>query len=66
MLPGRFTLTTNKLGVSLHAQTAVGRVLTDSQGWANQYVADWGDAVTLMISGLPIPVKMPALSTERY
>ena len=51
MLPGRFTLFTNELRMGLHAEAAVGRILTDSQGWTNQCVADWGDAVTLMVRG---------------
>ncbi len=32
-------------------------VATDLQGWANQYAANQADAVTLMVSGLPMFVK---------
>lgn len=60
-LPGRFIVVTNELGMGVHAETAVGRAFTDLQGRANQYVARQADAVTLMISGLPMPVKPPAL-----
>lgn len=60
-LPGQFIIVTNELGMGLHADTAVGRAFTDLQGWANQYVARQADAVTLMVSGLPMPVKTPAL-----
>lgn len=59
-LPGRFIIVTNELGMGLHAETAVGRAFTDLQGWANQYIANQADAVTLMVSGLPVPVKTPA------
>lgn len=58
-LPGRFIIVTNELGMGLHAETAVGRAFTDLQGWANQYVASKADAVTLMVSGLPLAVKTP-------
>ena len=56
-LPGRLVVVTNELGMGVHAETAVGRAFTDLQGWANQYVASRADAVTLMVSGLPMPVK---------
>lgn len=59
-LPGRFVIVTNELGMGLHAETAVGRAFTDLQGWANQYIASQADAVTLMVSGLPMHVKTPA------
>lgn len=58
--PGRFIVVTNEIGMGVHAETAVGRAFTDLQGWANQYVAERADAVTLMVSGLPLPVKSPA------
>lgn len=58
--PGRLVVVTNELGMGVHAETAVGRAFTDLQGWANQYVACQADAVTLMVSGLPMPVKTPA------
>jgi adenosylcobinamide kinase/adenosylcobinamide-phosphate guanylyltransferase len=60
-LPGQFIIVTNELGMGLHAETAVGRAFTDLQGWANQYVARQADAVTFMVSGLPMPVKTQAL-----
>ncbi|QHW00651.1 bifunctional adenosylcobinamide kinase/adenosylcobinamide-phosphate guanylyltransferase [Spirosoma endbachense] len=60
-LPGRFIIVTNELGMGVHAETAIGRAFTDLQGWANQYVASQADAVTLMVSGLPLPVKTPVL-----
>ncbi|NEU66633.1 bifunctional adenosylcobinamide kinase/adenosylcobinamide-phosphate guanylyltransferase [Spirosoma agri] len=59
LLPGQFIIVTNELGMGLHAETAIGRAFTDLQGWANQYVASRADAVTLMVSGLPMTVKAP-------
>lgn len=59
-LPGRFVIVTNEIGMGVHAETAVGRAFTDLQGWANQYVAHRADAVTFMVSGLPMAVKTPA------
>ena len=58
-LPGQFIIVTNELGMGVHAETAIGRAFTDLQGWANQYVASQADAVTLMVSGLPMIVKAP-------
>ncbi|WP_077924273.1 bifunctional adenosylcobinamide kinase/adenosylcobinamide-phosphate guanylyltransferase [Spirosoma sp. 209] len=60
-LPGQFIIVTNELGMGVHAETAVGRAFTDLQGWANQYVASRADAVTLMVSGLPLALKQPLL-----
>ena len=61
LMPGRFIVVTNELGMGVHAETAVGRAFTDLQGWANQYVAQQADAVTLMVSGLPLAVKTPVV-----
>jgi len=58
-MPGRFIIVTNEIGMGVHAETAIGRAFTDLQGWANQYVASYADAVTLMVSGLPLAVKTP-------
>ncbi|WP_338875996.1 bifunctional adenosylcobinamide kinase/adenosylcobinamide-phosphate guanylyltransferase [Spirosoma sp. SC4-14] len=58
-IPGRFIIVTNEIGMGVHAETAIGRAFTDLQGWANQYVASRADAVTLMVSGLPLVVKAP-------
>ncbi|RIV18940.1 bifunctional adenosylcobinamide kinase/adenosylcobinamide-phosphate guanylyltransferase [Fibrisoma montanum] len=56
-MPGRFIIVTNELGMGVHAETAIGRAFTDLQGWANQYVAGQADAVTLLVSGIPVPIK---------
>jgi adenosylcobinamide kinase / adenosylcobinamide-phosphate guanylyltransferase len=47
----------NELGMGLHADTDIGRKFTDLQGWVNQYLASKAQKVTLMVSGIPVPVK---------
>lgn len=47
----------NEIGMSLHAETEVGRKFTDLQGWMNQYIAKLADEVTLMVSGIPMKIK---------
>lgn len=47
----------NELGMGLHAETEIGRKFTDLQGWANQYIAQKSDAVTFMVSGIPMHIK---------
>ncbi|SRR5690349_760675 len=47
----------NEIGMGIHAETAVGRKFTDLQGWMNQHIAKQADAVTFMISGIPMKVK---------
>ncbi|MBC7923910.1 MAG: bifunctional adenosylcobinamide kinase/adenosylcobinamide-phosphate guanylyltransferase [Ferruginibacter sp.] len=58
-LPGRFIAVTNEPGMRVHAETAVGRAFTDLRGRVNQYAASRADAVTLVVSGLPMPIKTP-------
>jgi adenosylcobinamide kinase/adenosylcobinamide-phosphate guanylyltransferase len=38
--------------MGLHADTAVGKKLPNSQGWMNQYIAATADTVVLMVSGI--------------
>lgn len=59
LLPAHLLVVTNEIGMGVHAETAVGRRFTDLQGWANQYAARRADAVTLLVSGIPMPVKTP-------
>lgn len=61
LLPAHLLVVTNEIGMGVHAETAVGRRFTDLQGWANQYVARRADAVTLLVSGIPMPVKTPLI-----
>ena len=50
-------IVSNELGMSLHADTDVGRKFTDLQGWTNQYIASKANSVTLMVAGLPLKIK---------
>lgn len=50
-------LVTNELGMSLHAETEVGRQFTDYQGFLNQRLATLSDRVILMVAGLPLAIK---------
>jgi adenosylcobinamide kinase / adenosylcobinamide-phosphate guanylyltransferase len=47
----------NELGMSPHAETELGRKFVDAQGFLNQEIAARADAVTLMVAGLPLPVR---------
>lgn len=59
LLPAHLLVVTNEIGMGVHAETAIGRRFTDLQGWANQYVAGLADAVTLLVSGIPVTIKTP-------
>jgi adenosylcobinamide kinase/adenosylcobinamide-phosphate guanylyltransferase len=48
---------TNEIGMGTHAATDMGRKFADLQGWMNQYIAEKADAVTFMVSGIPMKVK---------
>ena len=54
---GTFIIVTNEIGMGVHAETQVGRLFTDLQGWANQYVAAKATEVVLMISGIAVTIK---------
>lgn len=47
----------NELGMSLHAATELGRKFVDLHGFINQTIASRAVAVTLMVAGIPLPVK---------
>lgn len=52
-----FILVTNEIGLGGVPMDAVQRRFTDLQGWINQYIAARADRVTLMVCGIPVPVK---------
>ncbi|MBC7388123.1 MAG: bifunctional adenosylcobinamide kinase/adenosylcobinamide-phosphate guanylyltransferase, partial [Opitutaceae bacterium] len=52
-----FIITSNELGMGLHADTESGRKFTDLQGWTNQYIAKKADQAIFMVSGLPLFLK---------
>ena len=47
----------NELGMAPHAATHAARKFVDVQGFMNQELAAAADGVTLMVAGLPLPVK---------
>lgn len=47
----------NEIGMGVHAETEMGRMFTDLQGWANQYIASQANEVVLMVSGIPLTIK---------
>lgn len=56
-VPATWILVSNEVGMSLHAETEVGRKFTDAQGFLNQFVAARATNVLLVIAGLPLAVK---------
>ena len=52
-----FILVTNEIGLGGVPMDAVQRRFTDLQGWINQYIAARADRVTLVVCGIPVPVK---------
>ena len=52
-----FILVTNEIGLGGVPMDAVQRRFTDLQGWINQYIAARAHRVTLMVCGIPVPVK---------
>ncbi len=52
-----FILVTNEIGLGGVPMDPVQRRFTDLQGWINQYIAARADRVTLVVCGIPVPVK---------
>ena len=53
-----YIFVTNEIGMGGVSENAVQRKFTDLQGWMNQYVASKADEVILMVSGIPVKVKV--------
>ena len=53
-----YIFVTNEIGMGGVSDNAVQRKFTDLQGWMNQYVASKADEVVLMVSGIPVKVKV--------
>lgn len=53
-----YIFVTNEIGMGGVSDNAVQRKFTDLQGWINQYVASKADEVILMVSGIPVKVKV--------
>ncbi len=56
-----FTLVSNEVGQGVHPETAMGLRFRDLQGSVNQRVAAVCDTVVLMVAGIPLTVKAPAV-----
>jgi adenosylcobinamide kinase/adenosylcobinamide-phosphate guanylyltransferase len=56
-----FTLVSNEVGQGVHPETAIGLRFRDLQGSVNQRVAAVCDTVVLMVAGIPLTVKAPAV-----
>lgn len=53
-----FIIVTNEIGSGGTPVNDVQRRFTDLLGWLNQYVASKADEVVLMVSGIPVKVKV--------
>lgn len=53
-----YIFVTNEIGCGGVSENALQRKFTDLQGWMNQYIASKADEVILMVSGIPVKVKV--------
>lgn len=53
-----FIFVTNEIGMGGVSENAVQRHFTDLLGWFNQYIALKADEVILMVSGIPMKIKV--------
>ena len=61
-----FLIVSNEVGEGVHPPTELGRRYRDLLGFVNQRLAAAADRVTLMVAGIPVPVKdTPPPSTRR-
>ena len=51
----------NEVGMGVVPSTELGRIYADALGRVNQVVASEADAVYLMVAGIPVPIKKPAV-----
>jgi len=58
-LPGRIILVSNEVGMGIVPLGELSRRFADEAGWLNQEVAKICPRVTLMVAGLPYPLKQP-------
>jgi adenosylcobinamide kinase/adenosylcobinamide-phosphate guanylyltransferase len=61
----RWFLVSNEVGMGIVPETILGRVYRDALGWANQRLAEVADEVVLLVTGLPLWLKNPALPGAR-
>jgi adenosylcobinamide kinase / adenosylcobinamide-phosphate guanylyltransferase len=50
-------LVSNEVGLSLHAETELGRKFADLQGFLNQHLARLAQTAVLLVAGLPLVLK---------
>ena len=50
-------IVSNEVGEGVHPPTELGRRYRDLLGFVNQRLAAAADRVTLMVAGIPVPVK---------
>ncbi len=48
----------NEIGMGVHANTESARKFVELQGWMNQYIAAKSNKAILMISGIPVHIKV--------
>jgi len=56
-LPGMIIFVTNEVGMGIVPENPASRLFRDLTGRCNQIIAGRADAVTFMISGLPVNIK---------
>ena len=54
----------SEVGYSLVATTSMGRQFQDLLGSVNQAMAEAADQVTMVVAGLPVPIKPPATGAD--
>ncbi|MHA6834094.1 bifunctional adenosylcobinamide kinase/adenosylcobinamide-phosphate guanylyltransferase [Ralstonia pseudosolanacearum] len=62
LLPGEVILVSNEIGLGVVPMGAVTRFYVDELGRLNQRLAAQADRVHLLVAGIPMPVKGPAIS----
>ena len=56
----------NEVGAGIVPTTRVGRRFRDLQGWTNQILAAEAESVVLVVAGLPLALKAPAVVVDRH
>mgnify|MGYP003346906493 CR=1 FL=1 len=64
LLPGEVILVSNEIGLGVVPMGAVTRFYVDELGRLNQRLAALADNVHLLVAGIPMVVKGPALGTN--
>ena len=58
-------IVSNEVGEGVHPPTELGRRFRDLLGAVNQRIAAAADRVTLMVAGIPVPIKHAAARPPR-